>query len=263
MNSRRLIVNWRHESTRAIVPVAELVATRAAAEPREVRYEFGYIEGVRRALELGFQPFLAFPHLDRRYAGSNLFPFFRNRVLPSTRPDYAAYVEALGLSVQNATEVELLGRSEGRRQTDRVETVLAAERDPDTGRYVTFFLLRAVRHIPGAETVIAEMRPRDELEAVPEPTNEHNPGARQLRFEGSIVGYIADYLLTDLDRLVAAAGSPRFVVERINPPPHPAHHRVLVRVDAAWPSGFEPFDDPVFLPYRGGNDGESPLSLVG
>jgi len=115
MKLRKLIVNWQHESAGAVVPVAELLATRP---PEETYFEFGYIEGVRKALEHGFQPFLAFPDLDRRYIGSELFPFFSNRVLSRTRPDYTAYVEALGLSVQTASEVDLLGRSTGRRQTD-------------------------------------------------------------------------------------------------------------------------------------------------
>lgn len=123
MTSRRLIVSWQCEATRAILPVAELVVT---GEGKGERFEFGYLEGVRAAIEKGFQPFLAFPHLDRRYAGTELFPFFQNRVLPTTRPDYFEYVAALGLSPETANVVELLGRSEGRRQTDRIETVLAA-----------------------------------------------------------------------------------------------------------------------------------------
>lgn len=257
MTPRRIILNWRHEPTRGIMPVAELLSTRS---PEGVRYEFGYIEGVRRALALGFQPFLAFPHLHRRYTGSQLFPFFRNRVLPSTRPDYVDYVEALGLSVETADVVDLLGRSEGRRRTDRIETVLAAERDPQTGRYVTRFLLRGVRHFGGAEAAIRRFRPGDELEVRVEPTNDHNPRVRQLWFEDEIVGYVADYLLADLDALEAAAAAPRFLVERVNQPPHPAHHRVLVRVDADWPSGFEPFSDPLFEPYR--SDASS-LPMVG
>jgi hypothetical protein len=247
MTLRRLIVNWRHEQSHAIMPVAELVSTRPPDEPR---YEFGYLEGVRRAIALGFEPFLAFPHLHRRYSGSQLFPFFRSRVMPSTRPDYVSHVEALGLSVQSADVVDLLGRSEGRRLTDRLETVLAATRDPRTSRYVTRFLLRGVRHVPGSEAAIEALWAGSELEATPEPDNPRNPKARQLRREGTVVGYVADYLLPDLDALDAAGAEPRFVVERINPPPHATRHRMLVRVDAAWPLGFEPFGDPAFAPYR-------------
>lgn len=257
MTPRRLILNWRHEPSGGIMPVAELLSARSPEAPR---FEFGYIEGVRRALALGFQPFLAFPHLDRRYTGSQLFPFFRNRVLPTTRPDYVEYVEALGLSVETADVLDLLGRSEGRRRTDRIETVLVAERDPETGRYVARFLLRGVRHLAHAEYVIRGIGAGSELEAVAEPSNPRNPRAKQLRFHGEIIGYVADYLLADLDALEAAGMAPRFIVERVNPPPHPAHHRVLVRVEAPWPVGFEPFSDPVFRPYRAD---DSTLPMVG
>ena len=257
MTSRRLIVNWRHEPSYGLMPIAELISTRP---PDEARYEFGYLEGVRRAIELGFEPFVAFPHLHRRYSGAQLFPFFRNRVMPSTRPDYVHHVESLGLSVQTNDVIDILGRSEGRQLTDRLETVLAAERDPRTGRYVTRFLLRSVRHVPGAESVIDGLWAGSELEAVLEPTNVRNPRARRLQSKGKAVGYVADYLLTDLDALEAAGADPRITVERINPPPHSSRHRVLLRVDAAWPVGFEAFGDPAFAPFRGD---AAALPLVG
>lgn len=257
MTPRRLILNWRHEPSGAIMPVAELLSARPPEEPR---FEFGYTEGVRRALALGFQPFLAFPHLHRRYTGSQLFPFFRNRVLPPTRPDYVDYVEALGLSVETVDVIDLLGRSEGRRRTDQIETVLVPERDSRTGKYVTCFLLRGVRDLVAAEAAISRMRAGSELEAVLEPESPRSQRARQLRSEGDAIGYVADYLLADLDALEASAAAPRFIVERVNPSPHPAHHRVLVRVEAGWPVGFEPFSDPVFRPYR--SDASS-LPMVG
>lgn len=257
MTSRRLIVNWRHEPSYALMPIAELITTRPPDEPH---YEFGYLEGVRRAIELGFEPFVAFPHLTRRYTRSELFPFFRNRVMPSTRPDYVHHVEALGLSAEATDVIDLLGRSEGRHLSDRLETVLAAERDPRTGRYVTRCLLRSVRHVPGAESVIETLWAGSELQPVAEPTNVRNPRARQLRSGGKPVGYVADYLLGDLDALEAAGAEVRFVVERINPAPNSSRYRVLLRVDAEWPAGFEPFGDPAFAPYR--RDAAT-LSLVG
>jgi hypothetical protein len=242
-----LIVNWQSETTREILPVAELVVTTTGEGER---FEFGYLEGVRAALEKGFQPFLAFPDLDRRYAGSALFPFFQNRVLPTTRPDYLDYVAALGLNAETANVVELLGRSEGRRHTDRIETVLAAQRDPDTGRYVTRFLARGVRHVLGAESAILGLNEGDTLRATLDSANPKNPRARLLRFGEEAIGFVPDYLLADMEALDRADASPTFTVERINPPPHPAHHRILVRLDAEWPEGFEPFHAEPFQRYR-------------
>lgn len=229
------------------MPVAELVVTRAQEGER---FEFGYLEGIRAALDHGFQPFLAFPLIERRYASATMFPFFQNRVLPTTRPDYLDYVVALGLDRESANMVELLGRSEGRRHTDRIETVLAAQRDLASGGYVTRFLLRGVRHVEGAEDKIRELKRGDVLTATLEPTNPKNPRARQLRAGGEVIGWVPNYLLGDLDALDSAEAGATFTVERVNPPPHPNHHRVLVKLDARWPEGFEPFSAAPFERYR-------------
>ena len=148
--------------------------------------------------------------------------------MPTTRPDYLEYVRALGLTAETAHVVDLLGRSEGRRQTDRIETVLAGERDA-SDRYVTHFLLRGVRHVEGAERVATTLRLGDRLDAAVEHEDKVNARARKLSFQGQPVGYAPDYLVGDLDQLERAAPTPSFTVARVNPPPAPAHHRVLVR----------------------------------
>jgi hypothetical protein len=248
--TRKLILNWQDENSRRVIPVAELLAMTASGvgPSGAVRYEFGYVEGVREARKLGFQAFIAFPEMDRRYTADRLFPFFQNRVMPTTRPDYLDYVSALGLSPETVNDVDLLGRSEAKRHTDRIEMVLAAERHPTTGAYVTHFLARGVRHVEGAEEVVAAIGPGARLQPELEPTNVVNPRARRLLFEGRAIGYVPDYLVADLDALDASASHPTCTVVRVNPPPAPAHHRVLVRLDAAWPAGFEPFAGAAFKP---------------
>lgn len=245
--TRRLIVNWRSPATGAILPVAELLITEAP----NTRYEFGYIGGVRRALEVGFHPFAAFPDVRLRYVGTALFPFFRNRVMPTTRPDYPEYLAALGLDGKHseADVAEILGRGRGLRQTDQIETVLVPERDPETGRYLTRFLVRGVRRVLGAEEAAAHLRAGMQLRAELDPDNKVNPRARRLVSEHGVVGYVPDYLVAELDALEHAGAGPTFVVERVNPPPYPAHHRMLVRCEADWPEGFAPLDTPQFRRY--------------
>jgi len=236
---RRVIVTWKNDESRAIVPVAELLIDEDAGR---TRYQFGYLAGVEQALSLGFQPFLAFPDFARRYASDRLFPFFQNRVLPSTRPDYLESLLALGLNPDEATFAELFGRGNGRRATDRIETFLVPSATDD--RYTTHFLVRAVRHVNGAEDVAAQLRLGDALRVELESTNEWNPRARLLVAEAGTVGYLPDYLVPDVDALEAAGVSPSVVVERVNPPPQPAHHRLLCRLESGWPEGFEPMRDP-------------------
>ena len=51
MSERRLIITWKSDTSKGILPVAELIIR--VAEPH---YRFGYLEGVREALPSGFQP---------------------------------------------------------------------------------------------------------------------------------------------------------------------------------------------------------------
>lgn len=245
MESRRLIVNWQEESTGTIMPVAEL-RIRKGADGNS--YEFWYLRGVGVAMSKGFQPFAAFPDMHRRYRSAELFPFFENRILPSTRPDYLEYVAKLGLRSDSIDRVELLARSGGRRQTDRIETVLAPERD-EAGQYTTRFLVRGIRHTQGAEETIRDLASGSLLSAFLESSNPRNSRARLLLFAKGPIGYVPDYLLSDIDDLESQGGPLTFRVEKVNPLPSPVHHRVLVRLTAAWPEGFQPLDCPDFLPY--------------
>jgi hypothetical protein len=239
---RRLIVTWKGDASQGILPVAELIIRGGP------QYRFGYLEGVREALAYGFQPFLAFPDLQSRYESQTLFPFFANRVLPTTRPDYLESLTAVGLDVQDASVAEVLGRTNGRRATDRIETILVPVPDA-RGRYRTHFFLRGVNHASGAEAVIATLAPDERLTIAKDPGNPYNPRARQLHARGHKLGFVPDYLVDDLDALESAGIVPGVFGERSNLPPQPAHYRLLCRIDGEWPPGFVPFQDPQFAPY--------------
>jgi hypothetical protein len=242
-SERRLIVTWKSDTSKGILPVAELIIRVGAP-----RYRFGYLEGAREALRFGFQPFLAFPNPEARYESEALFPFFANRVLPTTRPDYLESLTAVGLDVRDVSVAEVLGRTNGRRATDRIETILVPIRNAE-GRYRTHFLLRGVNHTPGAEEIIATLNPDEPLMLVRDTSNEYNPHARRLHARGHKLGYVPDYLVEDLDALERAGVVPAVFGERVNLPPQPAHYRLLCRIDCEWPPDFVPFQDPRLAPY--------------
>lgn len=228
------------------MPVAEL-----RVHGPDGPYELGYLEGVRAALEIGFHAFPSFPDLEARYEAKELFAFFQNRVMPRSRPDFPTYAAALGLDpAEGGFDVaELLGRGRGLRETDRIETVLVPRQDPAHGRYVTHFLVRAVRHVESAEAVASELEAGDRLRPQIDADNPVNPRARKLVADSGVVGYLPDYLVDELDALELAGSEPSLVVERVNPPPMPAHHRVLVRLEADWPEGHRPLNAPPFRPF--------------
>jgi hypothetical protein len=154
----------------------------------------------------------------------------------------------VGLDVRDVSVAEVLGRTNGRRATDRVETILVPV--PDTlGRYRTHFFLRGVSHSPGAEEVIATLEPDELLTLVADPSNNYNPRARRLHVRGHKLGYLPDYLVNDLDALESAGVVPVVLGERANLPPHPSHYRLLCRIESEWPPGFVAFQDSRLAPY--------------
>jgi hypothetical protein len=150
--------------------------------------------------------------------------------------------------VRDVSVAEVLGRTNGRRATDRVETILVPVPDA-LGRYRTHFFLRGVSHSPGAEEMIAKLDPDELLTLVEDASNDYNRRARQLHARGHQLGYVPDYLVNDLDALESAGVVPAVFGERVNLRPQPAHYRLLCRIDCEWPPGFVPFQDSRLAPY--------------
>lgn len=239
-----LYVAWQDTVGRGIYPVARL----RVDDSGEQSYEFRYIRGALEAQAHGFVAFDSFPDLTSTYRGRQLFPFFKNRVMPPSRPDYAGYVLELGLSVESAEPLELLARSGGLRATDRLEIYAAPRVDANSS--VWHFLLRGIRHLPpSAEQRILQLQPGMPLYVMRDVQNQHNPKALLLRSEDKInVGYVPDLLVDDLANLDLSRDNFQITVAQVNPPPTPVQHRVLCRVHARWPDERKPFSSARFAP---------------
>lgn len=240
--SRRLYVTWRHP-TGSIIPVG-LLTQRADGDG--ISYQFVYLKVAEQ--QEAFQPLPGFPDLYRRYESSRLFPVFANRQMPRERPDYDAFVQQLDLDAE-ADPFEVLARSEGRRATDRIEVFAAPTRD-DAGRLVSLFFARGVRHVEGAAEAIDSLQVGDELALVADPGNEFNPRAMLLNTRtGRAVGYAPDYLVDTIHELRERdSSSVHVTVEHVNSRDAAPHMRLLCRVTAPWPDGFEPLSGPDFQP---------------
>ena len=224
-----LYVAWRDPRSRLILPVARLLRTEDGT------YEFAYVKGSEEAAEHGFESFLAFPDRYSVYRSDSLPPFFQNRVMQSSRPDYAEYVTALGLDPRVTEPFTLLASNDGRRATDQVEVFPELRVDAD-GRVHGRFLARGVRHIDGAEERIAKLSDGDRLFCVRDVQNGVNPHAIALRTEKqAIVGYCPEYLADELTQLLERDPGLLVTVERVNRPPAPRHHRLLLSLEAQAP----------------------------
>jgi len=83
-----------------------------------------------------------------------------------------------------------------------------------------------------------------------DPMNDFNPRAMLMRVsDGRSVGYVPDYLLEHIHELRDLNGSdPEILVEHVNDETTAPHLRLLCRLDAPWPPGYEPFSDAQFRP---------------
>ncbi len=240
----KLFVSWRSPATRLIHPVGRLDFDAAAH-----RYEFRYIRAADRAAADGFTAFPEFPKLGDVYRSTELFPLFANRVMPASRPGYPSFLDALGLSPEAANPMAVLARTGGARVTDQVELFPVPLPNHD-GCYLTHCLLRAVKYMPpAAGERLARLEVGERLYPMPDPQNPADPHAIAVRTADYVViGFVPAYLTTDLRILKAECPELKLSVEKVNPPPAEAHHRVLCRVVSCWPDGFQPFQSPEFQP---------------
>lgn len=234
----RLLLVWQDPSTRSFAPVGALVRDSDGS------FVFRYI---RHAAGLAaFRPLASFPQLDGLYRFADLPPFFENRVMSPRRPDYPEYVRALDLSVDEATPFEMLARTGGSRATDTFHVVAEPTADVD-GRVRTVFLAHGIRHIEGASQRISQLTPGDTLTLRPEPNNVYNAQALLVDVQaGEAVGYVPNWMLDVVRRLVEADPDHRLTVELANGPDTPAHLRLLCRLEATLPAGWDSPGDPDF-----------------
>ena len=196
----------------------------------------------------GFHNLPGLPDLYHVYESEHLFPVFRNRQMPRRRPDYEDYVRELDLDV-TSDPFEVLARSEGWRATDRIEVFAYPDRTPE-GELEALFFARGIRHLAGAADAVSEVQPGDVLNLVDDPDNEVNPRAMLMSNRtGQTVGWVPDYLVDMIHELRDSFGiDVEITAMHVNPETTPPHMRLLCRLLAPWPDGYEPLSAPEFQP---------------
>ncbi len=213
-------------------------------------YRFRYTAGAR-ALS-GFRPFPEMPRLDDVYESDELFPLFANRLLAKSRPEYEAWLTWSGFDPKDPPDpLAILGVTEGIRQTDELEVFPCPEPDA-SGCFVTKFFVHGLRWVhPTALERVSSLRAGESLGVMSDWSNSHDAKAIALRTTNKrdrlLIGYVPRYLAHDLYLLFGGCG-PRSVqvhVERLNVAA-PMEMRLLCRINACWPDGFQPCVDDAF-----------------
>jgi hypothetical protein len=245
-----LFVGWQDRTTRRWYVVARLVRSKLADGTYE--YIFDYVRGTQAAESKGFQPFVAFPNLGESVRSRTLLPFFGNRVMPSSRPDYSTYLNQLGLEAP-VEDLALLARSGGRRTTERAEIeVFAPPVRREDGIYETHFFIRGFRYFHTSEDDIAQLSQNEHLLCMLDAQNPHNPEAVVLRTEQQLVlGYVPDYLCHDVSTLLMRGSLVQASLAKINESSVPSQHRILCRMELTPPTGYPFLSGPEFEPLLG------------
>jgi hypothetical protein len=242
-----LYVTWQEPTSREYFPVGRLVS---GLRPDQPNYEFSYLRGVAKAQVAGFQPFPSFDDLNRVYRADDLFPMFENRVMSSGRADYRQYVASLALDPDNDNAMTILTRSGGGRTTDSVEMFEMPRFNAEGNPYRTHFLAHGLGYLhPSSLQRISELQPGDRLKLMCDCQNDADHWALALRSaDRVIVGYMPRYLVGDAVSLLNGCEIVHCYVAQVNPPSAPLQQRLLCRLEACWPSNFQPFASDTYQP---------------
>lgn len=245
MNKRALFVAWRSGDTQngKWGPVGRLNYDGQI-------YQFCYTRGAPTLQ--GFQPFSEMQDLEQVYESDELFPLFSNRLLARTRPEYEAFLTWGGFDPNTPPDpIAILGVTEGRRQTDSIEVFPCPVPDAQSCYLNKFFLHGVSWNPPYAVERIGRLNPNEPLLVMLDICNAHDPMAVAVRTveERTLIGYVPRYLAGDVWQLLQGCnpGSVNLVVERVNRDA-PSQQRLLCRMNACWPAGFQPCSGDAFLP---------------
>ena len=212
-------------------------------------YRYCYTQGARQS---DFRPFSGMDDLEQVYESEELFPVFKNRLLPKSRPEYDAYLRWSGFDPDNPPDpIVVLGVTEGIRQTDAIEVFPCPVHDA-VGCYLNKFFLHGIRWIaPSALKRIDMLMVGEELRLVPDVQNESDPNAVAVCTEilEATIGYVPRYLARDVRHLMQNCDVEyiQLSVERVNRDA-PLQNRLLCKMQACWPDGFQPCSGDEFLP---------------
>ena len=243
MSAKTFFLAWQAKRNRGWFPIGQLDVDVDCDD-----YRFRYIKGVRRAQEeAGFTPLTEFPDLSKKYHSSELFPTFKNRIMPRSRPGFPTYMHALDLS-EAANPVEILTVNGGHRATDSYEVFPKIESRKD-GSFTCRFLLHGNRYTnPPSEERVKHLRQGDNLYLTHEPHNPEIGLSVQIQTEDYyMIGWAPRYLVTDLVAVIDETGDYAAHVVRINPPPAPSSRRVLIELNGRWDK-HEPMSSDDFKP---------------
>lgn len=231
---KALFVAYQDTVSRTWTPVARLTHEGSL-------YRFAYTVGAKNLS--GFVPFGRMTELDAEYQSEEIFPLFKNRLLPKSRPEYADYLSWLGLTEVSHDAIEELARTGGLRATDTLELIPCPE-PTSSNQYEVYFFCRGLNYLSAdSQSRAANLQVNNALYLMSDMQNDSDEMALLLRTGDpvTLVGYVPRYYSAEFSRLIGLVGrkNAKVTVEKVNPNA-PIQYRVLCKLTAPWPANFEP-----------------------
>lgn len=253
---KRLYVAGQNAVSREWIPIAEL---------REVSdgFELRYTRGAQRLP--GFSGLGRMQALDKVYHSRALFPFFANRLISKSRPDYYQYLRWIGLDGSPTAPLDMLGVTGGVRATDSYE-LIALPRQVGQTLELDFFP-RGLRYQSAATIAqLVELNELDRVFLLKDVQNEKHPAALAIRTERPhvlMVGYVPRYYCVGLNRLLDGVGTRvEAQIKRVNKDA-PMDMKLLISIRATIPKGFDVLADVEdFLPLNAALSEELSLEAI-
>lgn len=221
---KTLVLIWQNPVSRRFVKVAQVDALD------DGHVAFQYLDSAWQ--DEDFVPLLEFPRPEAAYVSNELPAFFANRVLSSGRPDYDRYLTWLGIDGFSDEDLpfEVLARTGGGRVTDTFHVVDLPLDQEDS--FASRFFVSGIRHTRNADVIIQDLSDGADLVLKLDEDNPANAHAVLVcTADGRSIGYVPDWLCTDVYRRVTDGWLVTAQAERVNRDA-PFHVRVLCRIVA-------------------------------
>lgn len=236
---KSVFVMWQDSTnTRMWHPVAKLT------QKENNQYVLSYTIGANNS------NFTLFPNMEDKqevYTSTNLFSFFRNRLIPESRPEHDSMFEWSGLSSCTKDYLELLAISGGEKKTDHFRIV--NEPKNENGYYKVKFFVSSINYLTLEEKRnLKYLAVGDQLLFSFHVSNQVDADATILsKDDGLKIGYLPHYLCKDLKKLLHFLPSDdiNITISQLNLDA-PAQFKILCEISAPSPNDFAAFENEEF-----------------
>lgn len=238
---KSVFVIWKDITDGMWHPVAQLTRTEGI-------YRLNYTKGSNHP---NFIPFPRMSNKTTSYVSSELFAFFKNRLLPMNHPEFRKMVYWSDLNLDTYDELDMLGISGGARKTDQYR-IIPKPQVVSGNEYKLRFFTNGVSHLAEENTKrISELLVSEQLDFECEESNPHDFNAilvTTIDEEKIKVGYCPKYYNSDVKKLLETPElmEHHLTVVKTNLEA-PAQFRLLCEFTTKWPDGFIPFTSEDYL----------------